>query len=433
MSILFSSAARRAVVSTAIAVMFTFSGVSLFANGSTEQPSSSSSNQSMQAASAASGKTYNLGALLPLTGDLQVYGNASLKGVKLAVDQINNQGGVLGGKLAVSVGDTQTKPQAGTSAAQRLVSVDNVFGIIGAMSSGVTIPVAQSVTDSASVPMLSPASTSPKITGLDDNDFLFRTVPSDAYQGVALGEVVAENNIKNVGTMYINNDYGEGLANAFKDAFAKKGGTVSAQVAYDPGNASYRGELAKAAAKGATALALIGYPENGITILKQAIEGGYFTKFIFTDGMKSPKIISAVGAQYLNGSIGTTPEALASSNSAQMFKDAYNKAYGELPPQPYIDTAYDGTFVLAMALEKAGKNNGTAVRDQLRAVANGPGTDIYPGQWAKAKQLIDAGKPVHYVGASGPVDFDKNGDVSGTFGYWKIANGKIETVRVFQP
>jgi ABC-type branched-subunit amino acid transport system substrate-binding protein len=377
--------------------------------------------------------TYNIGALLPITGDLQAYGNASLKGVKLAVQQVNSQGGVLNGKLAVSVGDTQTKPQAGISAAQRLVSIDNVVGIVGAMSSGVTIPVSQSVTDSAGVALISPASTSPKITTLSDNDFLFRTVPSDAYQGVALGEVVSENNITNVGTMYINNDYGEGLANAFKDAFQKHGGTVSSQVAYDPGNASYRGEIAKASSRGAQALVLIGYPENGITILKQAIEGGYFSKFIFTDGMKSPSVIKAVGAQYLNGSFGTTPQALSDSNSAQLFRTAYNNQYGELPPQPYIDTAYDAAFVIAMALEKAGNSNPTAVRNALRSVANPGGTKIFPGEWAKAKRLIDAGQDVQYVGASGPVDFDKNGDVSGTFGYWVIKNGQIKTVRVFQP
>lgn len=377
--------------------------------------------------------TYTVGALLPITGDLQAYGTASLNGVKLAVQQINDQGGVLNGTLAVSVGDTQTKPQAGISAAQRLVSVNGVFGIVGAMSSGVTIPVAQSVTDSAGVPLISPASTSPKITNLDDSDFLFRSVPSDAFQGVALGQVVSENGITNVGTMYINNDYGQGLADAFKAAFESRGGQVTAQVAYDPGNASYRGELAKASSRGATALVLIGYPENGITILKEAIQGGFFNKFIFTDGMKSPAVIKAVGAQYLDGSFGTSPEAVPGSNAAQLFKSAYNKQYGELPPQPYIDTAYDATFVLAMALEKARTSNPTKVRDALRQVANGPGTDIYPGQWSKAKQLIDSGQAVHYVGASGPVDFDKNGDVSGSFGYWVIKNGEIQTVRVFQP
>lgn len=382
---------------------------------------------------AAAQTTYNIGALLPMTGDLQVYGAASLNGVKLAVEEINNQGGVLNGKLKVVVGDTQTKPQPGISAAQRLVSIDNVFGIVGAMSSGVTIPVAQSVTDSAGVVLISPASTSPKITNLNDHDYLFRTVPSDAYQGVALAQVVSENGLQNVATLYINNDYGQGLSNAFAAAFQKDGGTVSEQVAYDPGNASYRGEIARAASSGAQALALIGYPENGITILKQAIEGGYFSHFIFTDGMKSPKIIQAVGAQYLDGSIGTSPEALATTPAAKLFRHAYDQKYGQLPPQPYIDTAYDGVYVLAMALEKAGSDNPTAVRNALRFVANPPGTNILPTQWSKAKQLIDSGQNVNYTGASGPINFDSHGDVSGTYAYWTIKNGKIKTVRVFQP
>lgn len=377
--------------------------------------------------------TYNLGALMAYTGDLEVYGKACLNGVNLAVDQINSQGGVLGGKLAVVTGDTQTAPQAGISAAQRLVSVDNVFAIVGALSSGVTIPVAESVTDPAGVVLMSPASTSPKITTLKDNDFLFRTVPSDAYQGVALGEVVAQNNYTNVATIYINNAYGSGLSDAFTAAFQKRGGTVSEAIPYDPGQASYQGELAKAASGGAQALAVIGYPENGVTILKEAIEGGYFSKFIFTDGMKSPVIIKDIGAQYLDGSIGTAPEALASSEAATIFRQDYQQKYGELPPQPYIDTAYDATFVLAMALEKAGSANPTAVRNAIRFVANPPGTQILPGQWAKAKQLIDSGADVNYQGASGPINFDQNGDVSGTYAYWTIKNGKIETVRVFAP
>jgi ABC-type branched-subunit amino acid transport system substrate-binding protein len=382
---------------------------------------------------AAAQTTYKIGALLPITGDLQAYGTASLNGVKLAVDEINNQGGVLGGKLEVVVGDSQTRPQAGISAAQRLVSIDNVFGIVGAMSSGVTIPVAQSVTDSAGVALISPASTSPKITTLNDSDFLFRTVPSDAFQGVALAQVVSENGLTNVATMYINNDYGEGLSDAFKAAFEKRGGTVSRAVAYDPGNASYRGEISRAASRGAQALTLIGYPENGITILKQAIEGGYFSKFVFTDGMKSPKVISGVGGRYLDGSIGTSPEALSTTPAATLFRNVYQQKYGRLPPQPYIDTAYDATYVLAMALEKAGVNNGTAVRNQLRFVANPPGIEILPTQWAKAKQLIDSGQDVNYTGASGPINFDSQGDVSGTYAYWTIKNSKIVTIRVFQP
>lgn len=374
-----------------------------------------------------------IGALMPMTGDLQAYGETSLNGVNLAADEVNAAGGVLGGNLVVSVGDTQTNPQAGVDAAQKLANVEGVVGMVGALSSGVSIPVAKSVSSSVGVPQISSASTSPAITKLEDGDWLFRTVPSDAFQGVALAEVVQENGLGNVATLYINNDYGEGLANSFANAFQAKGGTVSESLAYEPGNASYRGELSKAAGGGAEALVLIGYPENGITILKQSIEEGNFDKFIFTDGMKAPEIIEAIGADFLNGSIGTAPEAVAESDAAVRFKSAYEAKHGELPPKPFIDSAYDATILLALAAEKAGSADRTAIRDALRSVANPPGTQILPGDFAKAKELIGNGEDIDYVGAAGSQNFDGDGDVSGTFAYWVIEGGEIKTIRVFEP
>lgn len=374
-----------------------------------------------------------IGALMPMTGDLQAYGPASLNGIKLAVDQINSNGGVLGQKLEVVVGDTQTQPQASIDAAEKLVSVEGVAGIIGAMSSGDTIPVAKSVAARLRVPMISNASTSPTITKLDDNDFLFRSVPSDAFQGVALAEVTRKHDYSKLAVLYVNNDYGEGLANSFADAFKKAGGEVTGSLPYEMGKASYRGELQQLSKGGPQGLVLIGYPENGVTILRQALEGGFFNKFVFTDGMKAPEVISAVGAKYLNGSIGTVPQARTDTDAYKRFESAYREKYGELPPKPFIDTAYDGTMVLAMAIEKAGKTTGTAVRNALREVANPPGESILPGEWAKAKRLIDDGQAVNYTGASGSINFDEDGDVSGTFAEWGIVDGQIKTVRVFEP
>lgn len=374
-----------------------------------------------------------IGALMPMTGDLQAYGETSLNGVMLAADEINAAGGVLGGTLKVSVGDTQTNPQAGVDSAQKLANVEGVVGLVGALSSGVSIPVAKSVSSVVGVVQVSSASTSPAITKLEDNDFLFRTVPSDAFQGVALAEVVKENGLGNVATLYINNDYGEGLAGSFATAFDAAGGKVSQSLAYEPGNASYRGELSKAAGSGAEALVLIGYPENGITILKQSIEEGYFEKFVFTDGMKAPEIIDAIGAQYLDGSIGTSPEAVADSDAALRFKSAYESKHGEIPPKPFIDTAYDATILLALAIEKAGSTDRKAVRDALRSVANPPGERVLPGDFERAKELISGGKDVDFVGAAGSQNFDADGDVSGTFAYWTIEKGEISTLRVFEP
>ncbi|MFS8856681.1 ABC transporter substrate-binding protein [Synechococcus sp. H55.7] len=374
-----------------------------------------------------------IGALLSLTGDLQAYGENCLKGIKLALDQINAAGGILGSPAQVVEADDQTSAQPAIDAAQRLVNVEKVAGIIGALGSGITIPVATTVTAPNEIPQISPASTAPTITTLEDSDFLFRTVPSDAFQGVALAQVTREENLERLAVIYINNDYGKGLADSFKAAFEKQGGKITKAVPYDPGKASYRSELTQLKEGDPQALVLIGYPENGVVILRQALEEGLFDRFVFTDGMRSPDLAAQVGADKLEGSIGTSPQALTDSKAYQIFADAYKAAYGELPPTPYIDTAYDAAFLLALAIQKAGSTDGTAVRDALRQVANPPGTEILPGEWAKAVELLKQGEDINYTGASGSLDFDEKGDVAGTFAHWTFQGGKVVDLKVFEP
>ncbi len=380
------------------------------------------------AAAPAMAEPLKIGSLKPLTGDLQAYGEANVNGVRLAVKQINEAGGVGGEPVELVVGDTQTNPQAGVDAAQKLVNVDNVDAIVGAMASGVTMPVTTSVTAREGVVTISPSATSPSITTLDDNDFLFRTAPSDAYQGVALAKLVTDKGLTNVSIIYINNAYGEGLANAFEEAFTgEQGGTVSENIPYEQGQASYRGEVQRADTGGAEALVLIGYPENGVVILRQALEGGHFDRFVFTDGMKAPQIVEQIGGQFLNGSFGTVPTA-PDSAQLQAFRDAYEAEYGEVPPLPYIDSGYDATMLIALAAAKAGSTDRTAIRDALREVATAPGETVGPGDFARALELISAGTDINYEGASGPVDFDENGDVPGVIGEWVIEDGEIRDV-----
>lgn len=377
-------------------------------------------------AAGAQAEPLKIGALMPMTGDLQAYGEADVTGVQFAIKQINAAGGVNGEDVELEIADTQTQPQAGVDAAQKLINVDGVHAIVGALSSGVTIPVAKTVTSREGVPQISNASTSPTITGLDDGDFLFRSVPSDAYQGIALAELVQDKGLSNVSIMYVNNDYGQGLAEAFIKAFE---GEVSASIPFEQGQASYRGELQQAAGGGAEALVLIGYPESGSVILRQSLEGGYLDKFVFTDGMKAPEIIDRVGAQYLNGAFGTVPQS-KDTEGLRKFREAYIEEYGDLPPKPYYDTAYDAAMVIALAAQKAGSNDPKAIRDNLRDVANPPGETVLPGEWDKAVKLLAAGEDINYEGASGSVDFDENGDVPGTIGHWEIQDGKIVDVKV---
>ena len=382
---------------------------------------------------AASGNPIKVGALLPMTGDLQAFGETTLNGINLALNEINDAGGVMGKPLAIQVGDTQTAAQPSIDAAQKLVSIESVVAIIGALSSGNTIPVAESIASKNNIPQITNASTSPVITDLSDGDYLFRTVPSDAFQGAALAQVAREQGFEKLSIIYINNDYGEGLADSFKAAFEANGGSITGSTPYEQGQASYRGELAQLADGDAEALTLIGYPENGVIILKQALEEGFFEKFVFSDGLKAPEVIDTIGAEYLNGAFGTVAQAATDSDAFKTFESAYQDSYGELPPKPYIDTAYDAMMVLALAIEKAGDTDGASIRDALRDVANGPGIEIGPGEWAKATAAIANGDDIDYVGASGSCDLDENGDVAGSFAHWAIENGEIVTVKVFEP
>ncbi len=373
--------------------------------------------------------TAKIGALMATTGALQVYGEASINGVRLAVDEVNAAGGVLGGDLGLVIGDTQTTAQAGVDAAKRLVSTERVAGLIGALGSGVTIPVATSVSAVEKVPQISNASTSPVITTLADNDFLFRTVPHDALQGVILANVMKQQGIDKVSVIYVNNDYGQGLAEALEKSF---GGEITSMIAYEEKQASYRGELQKAKDGGADTLVLIGYPGDGIPILRQSLEGGVFDNFVFTDGMKANEVGEAIGAP-LDGTFGTAPSADPDSATAKKFREMYETKYGELPPQPFIDSAYDAAILLALAIQKAGSTDGTAVRDALRQVAGPPGAEFGPGQFAQAKAALERGEDINYQGAAGTQDFDANGDVPGTYSHWAFQGGKVEEVQLIRP
>ncbi|MFW5680640.1 MAG: ABC transporter substrate-binding protein, partial [Pseudomonadota bacterium] len=326
-----------------------------------------------------------LGALIPLTGGLATYGESSLNGMRLAAEQANAAGGVLDGEVEIVVGDTQTRSQPAVDAAMRLVTVEGVSGILGALSSGNTIPVATSVSAPNQVPQISNASTAPAITTLDDDDFLFRTVPSDAQQGVVLGNLVADRGIETIAVLYVNNDYGKGLAESFEASFAEAGGTVSGSSAFEPNQASYRGELQSLARTNAEALLLIAYPDDGgLLILRQSIEEGFFSNFVFTDGMKATQVATDF-AQFLEGSFGTAPRAEETDFGAA-FATAYEDAYGELPPLPFIDSAYDAAMILMLAAEQAGSAEGSAIRDAIRSVAGAPGEIVGPGDFARAKE-----------------------------------------------
>jgi ABC-type branched-subunit amino acid transport system substrate-binding protein len=371
-----------------------------------------------------------IGTLLDYTGALEAYGKPVQNGTVLAAEQLNKVGGPLGRMIELVHRDSQTNPTAAIDAAKKLVEVDKVVAIVGSLGSGVSMAVATSVTVPSGIVQISPASTSPQITDLDDKGLVFRTCPSDALQGKVSGRLAKDLGLQTVATLYVNNPYGAGLSKNFAQAFREKGGKVPATVAYEEGKPSYRGEVEQALREKPDALAMFSYPENGVTLMRQALELGFKGKFLLADGMKAPEVVKNVGAQYLKETFGTAPGAKESAAKTR-FLDAYTARFGEKPPKPYIDNGYDAIAVIALAIQQAKSSDPKAIREAIAQVANPPGEAIAPGEFEKALQLITQGQKINYRGASGEIDFDQYGDVVSPIEVWKIdSGGNIVTVRV---
>ncbi len=354
-----------------------------------------------------------------ITGPIAQLVPPILRSSQMAVEQINAQGGILGGRrLALASADGQCNAQGGTDAVNKLVNVDQVVAIVGGLCSGETIAGANAQAIPNGVVMVSPASTSPLITGLQDRDLIYRIVPSDAYQGQVMARMVWNQGLRRVAVTHVNNDYGRGLGGSFRDAFTAIGGTVTAFAAHEDQRASYRTELATLARGNPEALVTIAYGGgSGLTMIRQALEGGFFNRFIGGDGMRDDVLPRELGAN-LNITV-TQPVPRTGNPSLETFQQMFT-AVGGNPSSIFVAQGYDGAFALALAIQHAGGTDRARISASLRAITAPGGTVIRPGQWREAVAALTAGRRITYVGASGPIEFDANGDVPGNVAQWTI-------------
>ena len=152
-------------------------------------------------------------------------------------------------KIVSITGDSACDPSVAGPAADKLVNTDQVTAIVGAFCTGATIGAATAAGIPGNVVQISPSASAPALTTLEDNDLVFRTTPSDAFQGVKLADLLTSKGINDVALTYVNNDYGKGLADVFAASFAANGGTVSVNVAHEDGKADYRAELGQLAGR----------------------------------------------------------------------------------------------------------------------------------------------------------------------------------------
>jgi ABC-type branched-subunit amino acid transport system substrate-binding protein len=348
------------------------------------------------------GRTVKQGVLMPLTGDLGSLGKPIRDGATLPAKFLE---GKTDFSFDVQVEDTQTNPQAGISAAENLINA-GYPAVTGPASSGVNIQVSKQAFIPNEVVGCSPSSTSPAVTGLEDNDYIFRTPPSDTLQGQVIARV-GENRLdaSSAATMYVNNDYGQALSESFASNW---GGEVQGQVSFEKEQSSYTSQLEQALGGDPDMLVVIGYPASGIQLFRDYysdFDNG--TQIVVTDGLIDNNLPKEVDNS-MDNVLGTAPKA--SGPGVDAFNQQYQDEYGR-EPGVFNAQAYDASAVCMLANVYAGENNGTGVRDNMRKAANPEGDEYGPSKLADAIEAAAAGDDINYVGASSAVDFDDNGDM----------------------
>ena len=377
--------------------------------------------------------TVPIGVVMELTGPAGEYGQAGAKSVEMAFRDLNAAGGPRGCRLVPETRDSHSTGTLAVDAARQLVQVSHVPVIIGGIISSVTIPILTAVTAPAKVVQVSPASSSPTLTELGRQDkaggIFFRTITSDALQGVAAARYAVDRGFKKLSIVNVNNDFGVNLAKEFTAAYRALGGVVTTTTPYNEKQASYDAEATAAMAGEPDALYLIATPVDGATIARAWIAGGGPQKFLLNDGMNSSDFIASVGAQYLGDAYGTSSGTSPTASTAY-FNDNYRTFSGLDPANPAADRSYDAGAIVGLAVAAADSEAPLAIRDAILKVTDPKGTPVGAGQaeFARALGLIKAGQPIRYEGVIGPVSFDRYGDITGPFRLWRIADGKVVTV-----
>ncbi|MFO7154681.1 MAG: ABC transporter substrate-binding protein [Caldicoprobacter oshimai] len=305
-----------------------------------------------------------------LSGGVATYGQSSVEGIELAVEQINEAGGINGKKIQLVKYDNKSEPSEATTLATRLMTQDKVVAILGPATSGAfmaTIPVA----NQNKVPVISGSATADNVT-VDDKgvkEYAFRICFTDSQQGSAVAKFALQNlsSKKAVIIMDSSSDYAKGLAEAFASTFEAGGGTIVAEEAYMSGDTDFNAVLTSIKGKDFDVIFIPGYYNEAGLIIKQARAQGIDVPILGADGFDSPKLVELAGAEALNNvyftnhysSVDPSPVV---AEFVKAFKAKYNKE-----PDAFNALGYDLAKFVADALSRAEKIDGESLKKALEA------------------------------------------------------------------
>ena len=351
-------------------------------------------------------KVMKLGGIGPLTGPLAIYGVTSTNGSKLAFEEINKNGGILGKQVEYIVLDEKGDSTEAVTAYNKLVD-EGVVALIGDITSKPSLAVAE-VAAQDNLPMITPTGTQFNITEAGPN--VFRVCFTDPYQGVVLANFAKNNLNAETAAVVVNNssDYSDGVAKAFVEQAEKLGLKVVAKEGYSDGDKDFRAQLTKILPTNPDVLVVPDYYEQVALITTQAREVGIKATFVGPDGWDGvAKTLDASAYGAVENSYFTNHYSLQDqSPKVQNFLKAYKEAYNE-EPSAFSALSYDAAYMMKVAIEKAGTTDKQAV--------------------------VDALKNLDYDGVTGHLTFDENNNPVKAVTVLKIVNGEYTFDSVVEP
>jgi branched-chain amino acid transport system substrate-binding protein len=372
-----------------------------------------------------------IGVLLPQSGPGQVIGTSMTAAVQMAVNQINQAGGVDGSPVALAVADEGSTQEAAAKALDDLLTKQKVDAIVGPASSKVALALLDTIID-ARVATCSPTATSTALSDYQDAGYFFRTIASDDLQAKVLGEVIAQTGLKSTAIVFPDDEYGRRLSQSLTATLAREDTTITSTTSYDATvsdtTTNYYAQLAATILEGnPSAVAVIGLPDAGGKMIAALQTRSAATPSIFvTDGMRVPDLFDKVQPgkpESVAGIQGTSPAP--GGVGAAWFSEAY--AANSDKDDYYGAYAYDCTNLIALSAQEAKTDDAaTFIAGVVGMSRAGVDCRDFP---ECAKDLAD-GRNVDLNGASGRIELLANGDASyGTYDVFEFgSDGKEQSV-----
>jgi len=379
-------------------------------------------------ATAQSKEPIPIGALSPLTGAGGSYGPDMQRAVAAVIERINKAGGISGRPIQLFTEDDQTSAEAGVRAARKLIDVNKVVAIVATWASAVTLAVKPLCVE-AKVFIIG-VSGADSVTQGDHKGYIARTQPNTNLQGRMYGKfVVSKPEWKRVAYMALQTPYAQSFGDAFGGVLKGAGVTITDSLIYEDKKPSYRSEVTRVLATNPDLIMAESYTPDAVVLLKDIYKAGYKGAILGPTFAINAKFIEGVGPEVAEG--------VWNMDRAPLFDSPAYKEFSAAVPRgddsPYAPQAWDQMTLVALALAAGkGEVSGTVIKDNLRTVANPPGTVVHT--FAEGAKLLREGKKVNYEGASGSCDFDQIGDIlSAPFIVQQVRRGKSERVTIINP